>query len=189
MSFPAKMQTRSSLLAFCQRSIAFQTLCYVSANGIYASEPNIVKYANIANHLPDKTIRDVAFRIKWMNETVINNNKKEIMKSDKRGTKRRVDDNPSISVGSINSDEADSFKASLGVVGELVEENYKAYDQINSNFGSLETYTNFNLLSQARNNIFKIISYMDEDVELMKYLPPIPEKINIEVANLFLGPF
>ncbi|XP_047309610.1 uncharacterized protein LOC124913028 [Impatiens glandulifera] len=148
---------------------------------IYASETNMDKYIKIADHLPGKTVRDVAFRIKWIIE-------KEIMKKDKMGSKKLDDDKSNIFLGSINSHETDSYKATLGVVGELLEENNKISDQITSNFSFLEIHTNSNLLSQIRNNIFKMFSYMDEDIEIMKNLPPIPDKINIDVANLFLGP-
>ncbi|XP_047309607.1 uncharacterized protein LOC124913026 [Impatiens glandulifera] len=138
------------------------------------------KYIKIADHFPGKTIRDVAFRIKWIIE-------KEIMKKDKMGTKKLDDDKSNIFLGSINSHETDSYKATLGVVGELLEENNKISDQITSNFSFLEIHTNSNLLSHIRNNIFKMFSYFDEDIEIMKNLPPIPDKINIDVANLFLG--
>ncbi|XP_076950554.1 uncharacterized protein LOC143623567 [Bidens hawaiensis] len=33
---------------------------------IYADEPNIMKYIKIAATLPDKTVRDVALRCRWM---------------------------------------------------------------------------------------------------------------------------
>ncbi|URE40602.1 hypothetical protein MUK42_18128 [Musa troglodytarum] len=37
---------------------------------IYASEPNIMKYIKIAARLPEKTVRDVAKRCRWMTVSI-----------------------------------------------------------------------------------------------------------------------
>ncbi|XP_038977864.1 uncharacterized protein LOC120108352, partial [Phoenix dactylifera] len=36
----------------------------------YANEPNIMKYIKIAARLPDKTVRDVAMRCRWMTVSI-----------------------------------------------------------------------------------------------------------------------
>lgn len=36
----------------------------------YANEPNIMKYIKIAASLPDKTVRDVAMRCRWMTVSI-----------------------------------------------------------------------------------------------------------------------
>jgi hypothetical protein len=51
---------------------SFEGLCFCSDVTLvlalrYASDAPVIRYAKIAMKLPDKTVRDVALRCRWMN--------------------------------------------------------------------------------------------------------------------------
>ncbi|WMV46351.1 hypothetical protein MTR67_039736 [Solanum verrucosum] len=47
---------------------------------------------------------------------------------------------------------------------------------------------NINLFTQARNNIFTILNDLNDMPEIMKQMPPLPVKLNDELASLILPP-
>ena len=56
------------VLFICLVPVPCLTMCVFSPLFCrFASEPNLTCYANIAIQLQNKTIRDVALRVKWMN--------------------------------------------------------------------------------------------------------------------------
>lgn len=55
----------SSVASHCLKKRHFLFTCR------FASEPNLTRYAKIAINLNNKTVRDVALRVRWMNVSYI----------------------------------------------------------------------------------------------------------------------
>ncbi|XP_015581506.1 uncharacterized protein LOC8264032 [Ricinus communis] len=73
-----------------------------------------------------------------------------------------------------------------GVTGELLDQNAKALNHISANLSTMQLQENIGLLCQTRDNILKIMNEMKDMPELMKRLPPLPVKLNEELANAIL---
>jgi len=172
----------------------------------YASESNIVRYAKIAMQLKDKTVRDVALRCRWMNKKENGKRRKDdhnsarkskdkkekvtdpMAKSSSHVTNRSNGPPYAQSMISMDSDDGISFQAIGGATGQLLEQNAQALDQISANFSSFKVHENLNLFCQARNNILTILNDMNDMPEIMKQMPPLPVKLNDELATSVLGP-
>ncbi|KAL9268185.1 hypothetical protein AKJ16_DCAP18470 [Drosera capensis] len=172
----------------------------------HASVTLVVRYAKIAMQLPNKTARDVAFRCRWMHKKEMSKRRKDERKSkDKR---EKVTDSsgkasqpsprptvqpyslPTMSQPKAKRIECDTvillFSDIGGPVGELLEQNAQTFEQISANFSSHQIQENINLLCQARENITKILNSLSETPEIMKQMPPLPVKLNEELANSML---
>lgn len=170
----------------------------------YATESNISRYAKIAMQLKDKTVRDVALRCRWMSRKEIGKRRKDDHNSRKNKDKKEkvTDSMPKSShvanrangppyaqsVMSMDSDDGISYKAIGGTTGQLLEQNAQALDQISANFTVFKIQENINLFTQARNNIFTILNDLNDTPEIMKQMPPLPVKLNDELASLILPP-
>ncbi|XP_004246247.1 uncharacterized protein [Solanum lycopersicum] len=170
----------------------------------YATESNISRYAKIAMQLKDKTVRDVALRCRWMSKKEIGKRRKDDHNSRKNKDKKEkvTDSMPKSShvanrangppyaqsVMSMDSDDGISYKAIGGTTGQLLEQNAQALDQISANFTVFKIQENINLFTQARNNIFTILNDLNDMPEIMKQMPPLPVKLNDELASLILPP-
>ncbi|GAA0141489.1 hypothetical protein LIER_02622 [Lithospermum erythrorhizon] len=193
----------------------------------YATQNNIVRYAKIAMHLKDKTVRDVALRIRWMSKkengkrrkedhnpsrkskdkkllllTLVEDDMGEVVVSIIKSTHDKVTESlpkssqvPNHSNGppyaqsmiaSMESDDGISYKAIGGITGQLLEQNAQVLDQISANFSTFKIHDNINLLCQARNNILSILNDLNDMPEIMKHMPPLPVKLNEELANSIL---
>ncbi|KAL1805312.1 uncharacterized protein LOC108197605 [Daucus carota subsp. sativus] len=143
----------------------------------YGSETNIVRYAKIAVLLHNKTVRDVALRCRWMNK--------------KENSKRRKEDQ---SLSKKNKDRKEkvadpSSRPSLlagGPTGKLLWQNGQVLEQISANFRSYQMHENIGLFCQARDNIHQILNNLCDTQDVMKQMPPLPEELNEELANLVL---
>ncbi|CAK9324495.1 unnamed protein product [Citrullus colocynthis] len=149
----------------------------------YAAESSVIRYAKIAMQLPNKTVRDVALRCRWMNERVSDPS----MKSAQVAARPNV---PPYGMPMIPMDNDDgvSYKAIGGTTGELLEQNAHAMNQISSNLASFQIQDNISLFCQTRDNILKIMNDLNEMPEVMKQMPPLPVKVNEELANTILPP-
>ncbi|KAM7265868.1 hypothetical protein ACFE04_003551 [Oxalis oulophora] len=165
----------------------------------YASEFTLVRYAKIAHHFKDKTVRDVALRCRWIN-------KKENGKRRKDGhssTKNKDTKGKGIH-SSVNSDSyltprpndpsyalpiipMDNHDAIGGATGDLLEKNAQMFNQVSVNFGAYpQIHNNISLLSKARDNIYKILNDLNDLPEVMRQMPALPVKVNDELANSIL---
>ncbi|CAN4115787.1 unnamed protein product [Withania somnifera] len=168
----------------------------------YAAESNIYWYAKIAIQLKDKTVRDVALRCRWMSKKEIGKRRKDDQNSRKNKDKKEIitDSVPKSthvvatrangppyaqSVMSMDNDGI-SYKAIGGTTGQLLEQNTQALDQISSNFAVFKIEENINLFTQARNNILTILNDLNDMPEIMMQMPPLPVKLNDELASLIL---
>ncbi|KAG9138561.1 hypothetical protein Leryth_012897 [Lithospermum erythrorhizon] len=184
----------------------------------YATQNNIVRYAKIAMHLKDKTVRDVALRIRWMSKkengkrrkedhnpsrkskdkkllllTLVEDDMGEVVVSIIKSTHDKVTESlpkssqvPNHSNGppyaqsmiaSMESDDGISYKAIGGITGQLLEQNAQVLDQISANFSTFKIHDDFG--SPMDNSL-------NDMPEIMKHMPPLPVKLNEELANSIL---
>lgn len=166
----------------------------------YASDSSVVRYAKIAKQLPNKTVRDVALRSRWMNKKEISKRRKEDHARKSKDKKEKVNDSSSKSSQlasrpgahpysmppvTLDNDDGISYKVG-GPTGELLEQNARFFEQISANFSSFQIQENISLFCQARDNITKIMNNMNDTLEIMKQMPPLPVKLNEEIANTIL---
>ncbi|XP_075661951.1 uncharacterized protein LOC142631625 isoform X2 [Castanea sativa] len=165
----------------------------------FPSESNIIRYAKIAMLLQNKTVRDVALRCRWMTKKENSKRRKEDhnLTRKNKDKKERVNDpsakpshfaaRPNVPPYAppmipVDNDDGISFK------GELLEQNAQALNQISANLQALQIPENINLLCQTRDNIHKIMNDLNDTPEVMKQMPPLPVKLNEELANSILPP-
>ncbi|KAG6492079.1 hypothetical protein ZIOFF_047029 [Zingiber officinale] len=165
----------------------------------YASEAILIRYAKIAMQLHDKTVRDVAMRCRWM--TVSINVCLIILLNILSFSQERVSDTPAKATGHLGTrpnvppyappmlpvdDDDISYKDIGGRTGELLESNTEAFTKISTNFTNLKVQDNINLFCQARDNILAVLKDLSDMPEIMKQMPPLPAKLNEELANSIL---
>ncbi|KAL1211985.1 hypothetical protein V5N11_023955 [Cardamine amara subsp. amara] len=169
----------------------------------FASEPIIVRYAKIAMKMKDKTVRDVALRCRWMTKKENGKRRKEDHSSRKSKDKKEKTTDSSVKSSShlnvhpngpsyalpmmpIDTDDGISYKAIGGVSGDLLEQNAQMFNQVSSNFSAFQLHENVNILCKARDNILAILNDLNDMPEVMKQMPPLPVKVNEELANSIL---
>ncbi|KAK2432186.1 histone H2A deubiquitinase [Trifolium repens] len=168
-----------------------------------ASLSNIVRYAKIALLLNNKTVRDVALRVRWMNKKENSKRRKDDhnLSRKSKDKKERVSDpaakssqfpaRPNVSpyappMIAMDNDDGIPYAAIGGPTADLLEQNAQALSQISANLSSLQIQENINLLCQTRDNIIRIMNEMNDSPEVMKQMPPLPVKMNEELANSIL---
>ncbi|KAK6914521.1 Protein of unknown function DUF3755 [Dillenia turbinata] len=169
----------------------------------YATETTIIRYAKIALQLQNKTVRDVALRCRWMSKKENSKRRKDDhnLARKNKDKKERVSDpsaksfhlaaRPNVPPYAMpmipmDNDDGISYKAIGGTTGQLLEQNAQAFNQISANLASYQIQDNINLFCQARDNIFAIINSLNDIPEIMKQMPPLPVKVNEELANSIL---
>ncbi|CAL4957798.1 unnamed protein product [Urochloa decumbens] len=169
----------------------------------YASDAPVIRYAKIAMKLPEKTVRDVALRCRWMNKKESGKRKKDDHNSSKKSKdkKEKVSDSsskpPVHMVGRPNvppyplpvlpmDDDEISSKAIGGPTGEILENNAQVLSQISTNLSSMQIQDNISLLCQTRDNILRVLKEINDAPEIMKQMPPLPVKINEDLVNSLL---
>ncbi|KAK0588549.1 hypothetical protein LWI29_002488 [Acer saccharum] len=170
----------------------------------YASDQMLVRYAKIAMQLKDKTVRDVALRCRWMNKKENGKRRKEDHNSARKSKDRKEKATDSSAKSSshlstrpngpsyappmipMDTDDGISYTAIGGVTGELLEQNAQMFQQISANFAAFQIRENIDLLRQARDNIFAVLNDLNDMPEIMKQMPPLPVKVNDEIANNIL---
>ncbi|KAI3450159.1 hypothetical protein Pfo_006824 [Paulownia fortunei] len=111
----------------------------------------------------------------------------------------------------MDSDDGISYKAIGGATGQLLEQNAHALDQISANFSAfkfallttghtasalpmilmgyficMQIHENIDLFCQARTNILSILNDFNDLPEIMKQMPPLPVRLNEELASSIL---
>ncbi|CAH2054616.1 unnamed protein product [Thlaspi arvense] len=86
----------------------------------------------------------------------------------------------------IDTDDGISYKAIGGVSGDLLEQNAQMFNQVSTNFSAFQIHENVNILCKARDNILAILNDLNDMPEVMKQMPPLPVKVNEELANSIL---
>ncbi|XP_039125740.1 uncharacterized protein LOC120261812 [Dioscorea cayenensis subsp. rotundata] len=170
----------------------------------YASDASLIRYAKIAMELQDKTVRDVALRCRWMTKKESGKRRKEELARKNKDKKERATDSstkPSTHLAArpsapqyalpmlpVDNDDDISYRAIGGATGQLLEQNMQAFNQISTNLANFLLQDNINLFQQTYDNILTIMNEMNEMPEIMKQMPPLPVKVNEELANSILPP-
>ncbi|GAA0158923.1 hypothetical protein LIER_15829 [Lithospermum erythrorhizon] len=171
----------------------------------YASEPVINRYAKIGLLLENKTIRDVALRCTWMRTKENNKKRKEELGVARRNKEIKVTMEKAISPSATPSfiashqgfaactqglhtnkiDVGISYNGVAGPVRHLLQQNAQAFNQISMNIATQHMQENIGLLFRTRDNIYKILSSLDE-MPNMKQMHPLPITLNEELASSIL---
>ncbi|XP_042028274.1 uncharacterized protein LOC121775282 [Salvia splendens] len=166
----------------------------------YATESNIIRYAKIAVQLKNKTVRDVALRCRWMTKKEISKRRKDDFNARKSKDRKEkyidttakpsrlsIQSGPSQPSGMISNCNEDSISYNdvTGATRQLLQHNVWTFKQISANISTHQIHDNIGLLSQARDNIFKILNNLNGMGPVMKRMPQLP-KLNEELANSIL---
>ncbi|XVE81012.1 hypothetical protein DITRI_Ditri15bG0028400 [Diplodiscus trichospermus] len=171
----------------------------------YTSEPSIIRYAKVAMQLQNKTVRDVALRCRWMTKKEHSKRRKEEhnLARKNKDKKERVADpsakpnhftaRPNLSPFAppmipMDYDDGIPYKAIGGPTGQLLEQNAQTFNQISANLSAFQIQENIGLLCQTRDNILKIMNDLNNMPDIMKQMPPLPVKMNDELADAILPP-
>jgi len=154
----------------------------------------VQRYVRIASALPRKSVRDVALRVRW---TTMQQNMKrrtgEPVKVAQGGGP--MQQNPMMSmnpcVGTMTTPPMplqgqDGTQTVDGPVAYLLDANLSILNQFRTNMASFKVHENTQLLVQFRDNILQILHAMDAMGGVMSQLPPLPVRLNVDLANNFL---
>ncbi|XP_010277342.1 PREDICTED: uncharacterized protein LOC104611811 isoform X2 [Nelumbo nucifera] len=173
----------------------------------FADEPSIMRYIKIAATIPDKTVRDVALRCRWMTKKEngkrrkpeehymgkkIKDRKEKLAES---SSKAILSQAPPLNVAAYSHvmphiDYHDRISCEVPAAGgttrHLLDENTNFFRQIAANLSSLKIQENIDLFCCTRNNIASILNDMRAMPGIMSQMPPLPVSINEELANSIL---
>ncbi|CAL0304292.1 unnamed protein product [Lupinus luteus] len=165
----------------------------------YADEPSIVRYIKIAASLPDKTVRDVALRCRWMTRKRRKPEKpnlgKKVNSRKDNPTESASEKNllsafpPSMATYSRMSHHMDQSQRILydgvcGPVKQLIEQNAQAFSQITANISTYKLQDNIDLFCHTRHTINTILNDMREMPGIMSQMPPLPVTIDKDLASI-----
>ncbi|XP_008797935.1 uncharacterized protein LOC103712984 isoform X3 [Phoenix dactylifera] len=174
----------------------------------YANEPTILKYIKIASSLPDKTVRDVAMRCRWMTKENGKRRKQEEYYAGKKIKDRKekmVDCSARADIHPIQPDNAAVYSSMMnhvnhnnqfscevapvidGATQHLLGENARLFNKIAANISTFQMRNNIELFCRTRNNITGIINSMSEMPGVMSQMPPLPISINEDLVNSILS--
>lgn len=165
------------------------------------------RYLRIAANLTQKGARDVALRLKWMaacqaaRKRQLSENDSSKQKQQQQFRRERgqsifnIQPKPSMPRNGVygsqlNSSLDDHGSTSVGVVSgpiaHLLEQNYAVLNQFKQNMAQYKVNENTDLLVRFRDNILAILSQMNSMQGVMQQMPPLPVRMNIELATNFL---
>ncbi|XP_013611331.1 PREDICTED: uncharacterized protein LOC106318040 isoform X2 [Brassica oleracea var. oleracea] len=164
---------------------------YILDKGLakFKDEPQVTKYVKIASTLPDKSVRDVAMRCKWMTQK--RRKGEEHSASTKVSYRKVVDLPPKLNMLStmphqnstyVMNHMCQSARIPFQVM-ELLRQNAHAFSQISSNLSVAKPQDNISLFHLARNNIISILNDMKEMPGIISRMPPLPVSINNDLAS------
>lgn len=171
----------------------------------YAGESTINKYIKIAALFPEKTVRDVALRCRWMSKK--ENGKRR--KAEEQNQFKKIKDKkdklvdstvkpvvPQVSrsttpvyttpVLSMENDDGIPNEAIGGTAGQLLDQNSLVIAQIKANLAAYKLQENTDLLARFRDNIFAISNSIQNMPGIISQMPPIPVMLNAELADTLL---
>ncbi|KAH9783449.1 finger ccch domain-containing protein [Citrus sinensis] len=108
----------------------------------YASDRTLTRYAKIAVHLNNKTVRDVALRCRWMTERVIDPSVKPAHFAARSNVLPYAS-----TIIPPNYDDGFSLKAIGGNIGDTLEKNARALNQISANLAAFQVLKDSILLN------------------------------------------
>eukprot|EP00192_Tetraselmis_astigmatica_P021190 CAMPEP_0117650110 /NCGR_PEP_ID=MMETSP0804-20121206/1364_1 /TAXON_ID=1074897 /ORGANISM="Tetraselmis astigmatica, Strain CCMP880" /LENGTH=289 /DNA_ID=CAMNT_0005455959 /DNA_START=209 /DNA_END=1078 /DNA_ORIENTATION=- len=150
----------------------------------------------IAATLKNKTARDVALRLLWtQRRELVKKAKKEAPDRNSKGV--RKDRSTSIFAVSncVTTQPAPASKTAKegtidggpgGTVTQLLDQNFHIIGQIRENMKWFKVNENTELLVRMRDNTINILNNMSQSEGVMSQMPPLPVRMNLELANNFL---
>lgn len=171
----------------------------------YGDEHNILKYIKISAMLPEKTVRDVALRCRWMTkkengkrrkpeEYYTGKKMKDRKEKPESSSKLSTCSAPPLNMGAYSMmmhhrDQNDQIlcEGMSGTTRHLLDENAQFFSHITANLAAFKIQENLDLFCRARNNISAIINDMRAMPGIMSQMPPLPVSINEELANIVLS--
>ncbi|CAH2066096.1 unnamed protein product [Thlaspi arvense] len=168
----------------------------------YKDKPSIMKYIKIAATLPDKTVRDVALRCRWMTRKrrkaeELNCGKRISSSKDKHAESSSNSSIPSVLPENMaaypflmpftSSSKHITCEDLSGHAISLLEQNSRAFSQIRANLSSYKVQDNIDLFCQTRNNLLTIQNDMNNMPGLMSQMPPLPIAINDDLSATILS--
>lgn len=168
----------------------------------YANEPSIMKYIKIAAALPDKTVRDVALRCRWLTRKrrkpdehclgkKINYRKDKPLELASHSNLHSALP-PSMSSYSpmsrtIEQSQRILYDGICGPMKQLMEQNAQVFNQITANLSTYKLQDNIDLFCHTRHNINTILNDMSGMPGIMSQMPPLPVAINEDLARSILN--
>ncbi|XP_020575132.1 uncharacterized protein LOC110021124 [Phalaenopsis equestris] len=171
----------------------------------YADQPSILKYIKIAALLPEKTVRDVALRCRWMNRKEGDKRRK----LEEFYTGKKIKDRKEKMVNSSSMENMHQLNNVAGypfmmhpmnhnnhllteapvindAIRQLFQENAQVFGQIVANLERLKVQDNADLFLRTRNNITAILNSMSGMPGIMSQMPPLPVTINEDLVTSIL---
>lgn len=171
----------------------------------YTDQPSIVKYIKIAALLPEKTVRDVALRCRWMSRKEID--KRQKLEDFYAG--KKLKDRKEKMVNSSSMENIHQLGNATGypfmmhqvnhnnqllteapvindTIRQLIQENAHVFGQIVANLERLKVQDNADLFLHTRNNITAILNSMSGMPGIMSQMPPLPVTINEDLVTTIL---
>ncbi|CAN0923875.1 hypothetical protein LINGRAHAP2_LOCUS33805 [Linum grandiflorum] len=145
----------------------------------FSSEPSIMKYVKIAAMIPEKTVRDVALRCRWMTDKLVEASSKMNVAST-RGQNLSV---YPLMMQTMNRTASLPFQGLSGTSRHRLEQNVQALNQISTNLSSFKFQENIDLFCRTKNNITAVLNDMSEMPGIMSLMPPLPVSINEDLAD------
>lgn len=160
------------------------------------------RYVRIAATLPRKGVRDVALRLRWLNQA----RKRKV--SEEGPNKRLRRDRchsifatqqkpanmmqqwpqPQLPMPQLDDHGAQTVGAVGGLVAQLLEQNLHILYQYKQNMHQFKVQENTELLVRFRDNILAVLNQMSSMDGVMSQMPQLPVRMNVELANNFLPP-
>ncbi|GMH07076.1 hypothetical protein Nepgr_008916 [Nepenthes gracilis] len=167
----------------------------------FADEPSIMRYIKIAATLPEKSVRDVALRCRWMTRKRRKQEesylaRKGNYRKDKLAELSSKANLPSTSMPNMapysfplhqmDQEQRQMCRALSVEAKQLLELNDEAFSQIRSNLFSLKLQDNIGLLCRTRDNIDRVCGIMSEMPGRVRQMRELPVSINQELADSIL---
>ncbi|XP_010511766.1 PREDICTED: uncharacterized protein LOC104787818 [Camelina sativa] len=161
----------------------------------YKDKPNIMKYIKIASTLPDKSVRDVALRCRWMTRKRRKSEELNCGRRTSSSKDKQVESSSKSSIPSVLPHNMASYPFSMpsttitcedlsGYAINLLDQNVRAFSQIRANLSSYQVEDNLGLFRQARNNLMTIQNDMDK---MPCSMPALPVKISDDLSVLLFN--
>jgi len=146
------------------------------------------RYVKISALFPNKTIRDVALRVKWTSKL---EEKKKKKGQDSSGKKKGPRDGKHAQWQKSNAvmgikDQSIMNYAAYKPITDALDKNLPMIKQIQQNMLQNKVHENTELLKQIRDGIYRASNLMNESTGMMKNMPPLPAQINTHLAASLL---
>ncbi|XP_042394928.1 uncharacterized protein LOC121985492 isoform X2 [Zingiber officinale] len=172
----------------------------------YANEPNMLKYVKVAAMLPDKTVRDVAMRCRWMTKKETGKRRKSedfLIGKKMKDRKDKLIGSSSVAFLHQSRSKDESAYSSMRQNGnnsssflcgatslidsrtrKLLDDNIKILQQIAANLNYNEIHNNNDLFCRSKQNLAAILNRMNGMAGIMSQMPPLPVNIDDNLMSL-----